>query len=218
VDLLAFFIRIFKNQIKSRAGDIPMRNRILLILAAAVLLLTSGCGYNKIQGLDEEVKAAWAEVLNQYQRRFDLIPNLVKTVKGYASHEKETLQAVVEARAKVGSIQVTPEMLSNPESFQQFQAAQSGLGSALQKLMVVVERYPDLKASENFRDLQSQLEGTENRIAVARRRYIEDVKAYNKAVRYFPTNLTAKYILHVEPKETFQPDNKAIQEAPEVAF
>ncbi len=196
-----------------------MQNRILLFLVAAALLLTAGCGYNKIQGLDEEVKAAWAEVLNQYQRRYDLVPNLVSTVKGYATHEKDTLQAVVEARAKVGSMQVSPEMLSNPESFRQFQAAQSGLESALHRLMVVVERYPDLKASENFRDLQSQLEGTENRIAVARRRYIQEVKAYNKAVRYFPTNLTAKYILHAEPKETFQPDEgKPIQDAPEVKF
>ena len=196
-----------------------MQNRILLFLVAAALLLTAGCGYNKIQGLDEEVKAAWAEVLNQYQRRYDLVPNLVSTVKGYATHEKDTLQAVVEARAKVGSMQVSPEMLSNPESFRQFQAAQSGLESALHRLMVVVERYADLKASEIFRDLQSQLEGTENRIAVARRRYIQEVKAYNKAVRYFPTNLTAKYILHAEPKETFQPDEgKPIQDAPEVKF
>jgi len=196
-----------------------MRNRSVLVPAAlAILLATGGCGYNKIQGLDEEVKAAWAEVLNQYQRRFDLVPNLVSTVKGYASHEKETLQAVVEARAKVGQIQVTPETMDNPKSFQQFQAAQSGLESALQRLMVVVERYPDLKANQNFRDLQSQLEGTENRIAVARRRYIEAVKAFNKAVRYFPTNLTAKYLLHMEPRETFQPEGKPIEEAPEVKF
>jgi LemA protein len=125
---------------------------------------------------------------------------------------------VVEARAKVGQVQVTPEMLSDPEKFGQFQSAQSGLASALQRLMVVVERYPDLKANENFRDLQSQLEGTENRIAVARRRYIEDVKAYNKAVRYFPTNLTARYILHVEPRETFQPEGKPIEVPPEVKF
>jgi len=195
-----------------------MPNRFVCSLAAAVLLLTAGCGYNKIQGLDEEVKAAWAEVLNQYQRRYDLVPNLVNTVKGYATHEKETLQAVVEARAKVGSIQASPEMLNNKQSFEQFQTAQTGLDSALRRLMVVVERYPQLKANENFRDLQSQLEGTENRIAVARKRYIETVKEYNKAVRYFPTNLTAKYILHVGPKETFQPEGKPIQEAPEVKF
>jgi LemA protein len=196
-----------------------MQNRVVVSLAAVlVLAAVQGCGYNKIQGLDEEVKGAWAEVLNQYQRRYDLVPNLVNTVKGYAAHERETLQAVVEARAKVGQVQVTPEMLSDPERFGQFQSAQSGLASALQRLMVVVERYPDLKANENFRDLQSQLEGTENRIAVARRRYIEDVKTYNKAVRYFPTNLTARYILHVEPRETFQPETKQIEAPPEVKF
>jgi len=195
-----------------------MKNRFVSFLTIAALLLVAGCGYNKIQGLDEEAKAAWAEVLNQYQRRYDLVPNLVNTVKGYASHERETLQAVVEARAKVGSLQVTPQTLSNKESFQEFQAAQGGLESALRRLMVVVERYPDLKANENFRDLQSQLEGTENRIAVARRRYIEAVMAYNKAVRYFPTNLTARYILHVEPMETFQPEGQPIEQAPEVKF
>jgi LemA protein len=188
-------------------------------LAGILILLTSvGCGYNKLQGLDEEVKSAWAEVLNQYQRRFDLIPNLVNTVKGYASHEKETLQAVVEARAKVGQMQVDASTLNSPEAFQSFQNAQSGLAGALQRLMVVVERYPELKANENFRDLQVQLEGTENRIAVARKRYIEAVKTYNKAVRYFPTNLTAKYILHMETRETFQPEGQPIERPPEVSF
>jgi LemA protein len=188
-------------------------------LAGILILLTSvGCGYNKLQGLDEEVKSAWAEVLNQYQRRFDLIPNLVNTVKGYAGHEKETLQAVVEARAKVGQMQVDASTLDNAEAFQGFQNAQSGLAGALQRLMVVVERYPQLKANENFRDLQVQLEGTENRIAVARKRYIEAVKVYNKAVRYFPTNLTAKYILHMETKETFQPEGQPIDKPPEVSF
>lgn len=196
-----------------------MPNRSLFVLMVVVLLTSgTGCGYNKLQGLDEEVKAAWAEVLNQYQRRFDLIPNLVNTVKGYARHEAETLQAVVEARAKVGQFRTGDEMLNNPEKFRKFQAAQSGLASALQRLMVVVERYPDLKASENFRTLQSQLEGTENRIAVARRRYIEAVKTYNKAVRFFPTNLTAKYILHMEPRETFQPEEQHIDRPPEVKF
>jgi len=189
------------------------------VVAGILILLTSvGCGYNKLQGLDEEVKSAWAEVLNQYQRRFDLIPNLVNTVKGYASHEKETLQAVVEARAKVGQMQVDASTLDNAEAFQSFQQAQAGLAGALQRLMVVVERYPDLKANENFRDLQVQLEGTENRIAVARKRYIEAVKTYNKAVRYFPTNLTAKYILHMETKETFQPEGQPIDKPPEVSF
>ena len=183
-----------------------------------IVMTVTGCGYNKLQGLDEEVKAAWAEVLNQYQRRFDLIPNLVNIVKGYAKHETETLQAVVAARARVGQIQVGEDALNNPEVFRDFQSAQSGLASSLQRLMVVVERYPELKANENFRDLQSQLEGTENRITVARRRYIETVKAFNKAVRYFPTNLTAKYIHHMSPRETFQPEGQPIERPPEVKF
>jgi len=196
-----------------------MSRPIWAVLAGILILLTSvGCGYNKLQGLDEEVKSAWAEVLNQYQRRFDLIPNLVNTVKGYANHEKETLQAVVEARAKVGQMQVDASTLNSPEAFQSFQNAQSGLAGALQRLMVVVERYPELKANENFRDLQVQLEGTENRIAVARKRYIEAVKTFNKAVRYFPTNLTAKYILHMETRETFQPEGQPIERPPEVSF
>jgi LemA protein len=194
--------------------------RKILVSFTGVLILTTlaGCGYNKLQGLDEEVKSAWAEVLNQYQRRFDLIPNLVKTVKGYASHERETLEAVVEARAKVGQMQVDASTLEDPKAFQSFQSAQAGLAGALQRLMVVIERYPDLKANQNFRDLQVQLEGTENRIAVARRRYIEAVKTYNKAVRYFPTNLTAKYILHLETRETFQPEGQPIDRPPEVNF
>ena len=196
-----------------------MSRPICAVLAGILILLTSvGCGYNKLQGLDEEVKSAWAEVLNQYQRRFDLIPNLVNTVKGYASHEKETLQAVVEARAKVGQMQVDASTLNSPEAFQSFQNAQAGLAGALQRLMVVVERYPELKSNENFRDLQVQLEGTENRIAVARKRYIEAVKTYNKAVRYFPTNLTAKYILHMETRETFQPEGQPIERPPEISF
>lgn len=194
--------------------------RPLLTLAAGVMILLNlaGCGYNKLQGLDEEVKSAWAEVLNQYQRRYDLIPNLVNTVKGYASHERETLEAVTAARAKVGLMQADTSTLDNPQAFQSFQNAQAGLAGALQRLMVVVERYPDLKANENFRDLQVQLEGTENRIGVARGRYIEAVKAYNKAVRYFPTNLTAKYILHMETRETFQPEGQPIEKPPEVSF
>jgi LemA protein len=194
------------------------RKLFLFSCVVATILPLTGCGYNKIQGLDEEVKAAWSEVLNQYQRRFDLIPNLVNTVKGYAQHESDTLKAVVEARAQVGRLQVTEDILNDPEKFRRFQEAQAGLGSALQRLLVVVERYPDLKANENFRDLQAQLEGTENRIAVARRRYIEAVKEYNKAVRYFPTNLTARYILHMGPKETFQPEQKEIEKPPQVNF
>jgi LemA protein len=196
-----------------------MSRQILAVSLGLVILMTvAGCGYNKIQGLDEDVKSAWAEVLNQYQRRFDLIPNLVNVVKGYASHERETLQAVTEARAKVGQMQVDASTMEDPQAFQNFQRAQAGLGGALQRLMVVVERYPDLKANQNFRDLQVQLEGTENRIAVARRRYIEAVNAYNKAVRFFPTNLTAKYILHMETRETFQPEGEPIEKAPEVRF
>ncbi len=196
-----------------------MARRIMVLSAGLILLMTlSGCGYNKLQGLDEEVKSAWAEVLNQYQRRFDLIPNLVNTVKGYATHEKETLQAVVEARAKVGQMKVDASTLDNAEALKKFQNAQAGLRGALQRLMVVVERYPELKANQNFRDLQVQLEGTENRIAVARKRYIDAVKAYNKAVRYFPTNLTAKYILHMKTRETFQPEGQPIERPPEVKF
>jgi LemA protein len=194
----------------------PVRGILAIVLFAA--FVASGCGYNRIQGLDEETKAAWAEVQNQYQRRADLVPNLVSTVKGYAAHERETLQAVTEARAKVGSIQVTPEMLGDPGRLAQFQQAQGALSSALSRLMVVVERYPDLKASENFRDLQAQLEGTENRITVARNRYIQAVADYNRSVRYFPSNLTAKYLLHAETKATFAPENKAIEEAPKVQF
>ncbi len=194
--------------------------RLLYWCCCVVVIVvgSAGCGYNKIQGLDEEVKAAWSEVLNQYQRRYDLIPNLVATVQGYARHESETLQAVVEARAQVGKLQVSEELLSDPEKFRMFQEAQSTLGSALRRLLVVVERYPELKANEHFLDLQAQLEGTENRIAVARKRYIEAVKEYNKAVRYFPTNLTARYILRVGPKETFQPDREDIEKPPQVKF
>lgn len=196
-----------------------MARHALAIAAGIVILLTAaGCGYNRLQGLDEEVKSAWAEVLNQYQRRFDLIPNLVSTVKGYASHERETLQAVVEARAKVGQMQVDASTIDDRQAFQTFQEAQAGLAGALQRLMVVVEQYPELKANENFRDLQVQLEGTENRIAVARKRYIESVMAYNKAVRYFPTNLTARYILHMETRETFQAEGQPIDRPPEVSF
>jgi LemA protein len=182
-------------------------------------MLISACGYNSIQGLDEETNAAWSEVLNQYQRRADLIPNLVNTVKGYAAHERETLQAVTEARSQVAGMAPTSELLKDPEAFKRFQAAQRELSSALGRLMVVVERYPDLKANENFRDLQSQLEGTENRIAVARKRYIDKVAEYNKAVRFFPTNLTAKFLLHADVKPTFTiPDERTLARPPEVKF
>ena len=189
-----------------------------LVLAAALLVLP-GCGYNDIQGLDEETNAAWSEVINQYQRRADLIPNLVSTVKGYAAHEKETLESVTRARSQVAGLKATPELLKDPEAFKKFQAVQGDLSSALARLMVVVEKYPDLKANENFRDLQSQLEGTENRITVARKRYIDKVAEYNKMVRFFPTNLTAKYILGVDVKPNFTvADEKAVAKPPDVKF
>jgi LemA protein len=188
------------------------------VLVLFVGLLLQGCGYNKIQGQDEEVKAAWSEVQNQYQRRYDLIPNLVETVKGYAAHENQTLLAVTEARAKVGQAKITPDQLSDPAKFNQYQQAQGELTGALSRLMVVVEKYPDLKANQNFLDLQSQLEGTENRIAVARGRYIKDVAEFNKLVRFFPTNLTARYILHMEPKQNFTVENEAVKEVPKVKF
>ena len=183
-----------------------------VVLLAAVLALP-GCGYNDLQGLDEDTKAAWSEVINQYQRRADLIPNLVNTVKGYAAHEKETLESVVQARAKATSVQVTPELLKDEAAFKKFQEAQQGLSSAL------AENYPNLKADQGFRDLQSQLEGTENRITVARKRYIDKVAEFNKMVRYFPTNLTAKFLLHLEEKANFTvADEKAVAKPPEVKF
>jgi LemA protein len=189
-------------------------------VATAILFVAlSGCGYNDLQGLDEDTKAAWSEVVNQYQRRADLIPNLVATVKGYAAHEKDTLDSVVQARSQATGIQVTPETLKDPAAFEKFQQAQASLGSALGRLIAIAENYPNLKADQNFRDLQSQLEGTENRIAVARKRYIEKVAEYNKSVRFFPTNLTAKYILHMEEKPNFTvADEKAVAKPPEVKF
>jgi LemA protein len=188
----------------------------VLVLVAAVSL--SGCGYNKLQEQDESVKAAWSEVVNQYQRRADLIPNLVATVKGYAAQEERVLLEVTEARSKVGSVQLTPEVLNDPDAFAKFQAAQGELTSALKNLMVVVERYPDLKSNQNFRDLQAQLEGTENRVTVARNRYIEAVKTFNVTVRSFPTNLTAG-MFDFEPKPNFTVENEAqISKPPEVTF
>ncbi|MDF0642740.1 MAG: LemA family protein [Nitrospira sp.] len=178
-----------------------------------------GCGYNDLQGLDEDTKAAWSEVVNQYQRRADLIPNLVATVKGYAAHEKDTLEGVVKARAQATGIHVTAELLKDPAAFEKFQQAQAGLTSALGRLIAIAENYPNLKADQNFRDLQSQLEGTENRIAVARKRYIDRVAEFNKMVRFFPTNLTAKFLLHLEEKPNFTvADEKAAAKPPEVKF
>jgi LemA protein len=189
-------------------------------VAATILFVgLSGCGYNDLQGLDEDTKATWSEVVNQYQRRADLIPNLVATVKGYAAHEKDTLESVVQARSQATGIQVTPETLKDPAAFEKFQQAQAGLSSALGRLIAIAENYPNLKADQNFRDLQSQLEGTENRIAVARKRYIEKVAEYNKSVRFFPTNLTAKYLLHMEEKPNFTvADEKTVAKPPEVKF
>jgi LemA protein len=191
-----------------------------LKLCTALLLasLLGGCGYNDFQTKDEATKAAWGEVVNQYQRRADLVPNLVNTVKGYASHERETLEAVTRARAAATSFQITPEVLNNPAAFQKFQQVQGELSSALSRLMVVSEKYPDLKADGLFRDLQSQLEGTENRITVARQRYIVSVQDYNVLARSFPTNLTAKMFSY-EVKPSFTVENeKAISTAPAVNF
>jgi LemA protein len=187
-------------------------------LAAAFGLLLSGCGYNTMQSQDEQIKAAWSEVLNQYQRRADLIPNLVNTVKGYASQESSVLLGVTEARAKVGSIQATPELVNDPAAFAKFQAAQSQLTSALSRLLAVTENYPTLKSDQNFRDLQAQLEGTENRITVARNRYIQAVQDYNVTVRRFPGNLTAM-IFGYKPKPNFAVENEAqISKPPTVDF
>ena len=196
-----------------------MRLRRIQFAPAVVMLMlsVSGCGYNQLQGLDENVKAAWSEVQNQYQRRADLVPNLVATVKGAAAFEQETLQRVIEARSKATSVNIDANALSNPEAFRRFEQAQNELSGALSRLLVVVEKYPDLKANQNYRDLQAQLEGTENRIAVARKRYIESVAEYNKGVRFFPTNLTAKLLLGLEPRESFSADPAAAK-PPEVKF
>jgi LemA protein len=187
------------------------------ITCLTLLLVLPGCGYNKLQGLDEEVKASWSEVQNQYQRRADLVPNLVATVKGAADFEKSTLQAVIEARSNATAVKLDASSLSNPEAFKKFEQAQGQLSSALSRLLVVVEKYPDLKANQNFQNLQAQLEGTENRIAVARKRYIERVAEYNKGVRYFPESLTAKYLLHLDVRQTFSAD-EAAQKPPQVKF
>ncbi len=195
-----------------------MRTFWTKLLPLIMLLSLSGCGYNQFQSLDEEAKASWSEVLNQYQRRADLVPNLVETVKGYAEHEKEVLTDVANARSKVGSMQVTPELLNDPEAFAKFQAAQGQLTSALSRLMAVAENYPNLKADQGFRDLQAQLEGTENRVTVARNRYIETIKDYNVAVRSFPENLTAM-MFGYKAKPSFTVENeKAISSAPKVEF
>jgi LemA protein len=193
-------------------------DKILKAVVLASVLALSGCGYNDLQRGDEGVKAAWSEVVNQYQRRADLVPNLVATVKGFAEQEKDILTRVTEARARAGQIQATPELVDNPEAFAKFQAAQRELGGALSRLLVVAENYPQLKSDANFRDLQAQLEGTENRIAVARNRYIKSVEAYNVTVRSFPTNLTAMAFGH-KPKPNFTvEDEKAVATPPKVDF
>lgn len=194
-----------------------MRN-LLLIIATLCTFFLSGCGYNTLQSTDEQIKASWAEVLNQYKRRADLVPNLVNTVKGFASQEKDVLLGVTNARSRVGGIQATPELINNAEAFSKFQNAQGELSSALSRLLVVVENYPELKSDANFRDLQAQLEGTENRITVARNRYIRAVQEYNIVVRSFPSNLTAMLFgFHTKPSFTVE-NEQEISTAPKVDF
>jgi LemA protein len=195
-----------------------MRKLMLLLVSLLVAASLSGCGYNRLQTQDEQIKAAWAEVLNQYQRRADLVPNLVNVVKGYASHEQSVLIQVTEARARVGQIRITPELINDAQALKQFQAAQGELSGALSRLMAVSENYPQLKADNLFRDLQAQLEGTENRITVARNRYIRAVQDYNGTVRKFPSNLTAK-MFGFQIKPTFTVENeKEISKPPKVDF
>jgi len=195
-----------------------LKRWLLATVLGASLLSLTGCGYNDFQRLDEATKSAWSEVLNQYQRRADLVPNIVATVKGQANFEQDTLTRVVEARAKATSIQVTPETLNNPEAFNRFQQAQGELSSALSRLMAVSERYPELQANQAFRDLRVTLEGTENRITVARNRYIQTVQQYNVLARSFPTNLTAK-VMGYDPKPNFSVQNEAeISRPPTVDF
>jgi LemA protein len=190
----------------------------LALITASLALLLSGCGYNTLQSTDEQIKSGWSEVLNQYQRRADLVPNLVETVKAFAAQERDVLTRVTEARSRVGSIQATPDLVENPEAFAKFQAAQGELSGALSRLLAVVENYPQLKSDANFRDLQAQLEGTENRIAVARNRYIKAVQEYNVTVRSFPSNLTAMaFGFKTKPNFAVE-DERAISKAPKVDF
>jgi LemA protein len=195
-----------------------MRRLLALLMLTFTALGLGGCGYNTIQAQDEAIKAAWSEVVNQYQRRADLIPSLVNTVKGFAQQERDVLEAVTQARARAGSIQVTPELVNDPEAFRKFQEAQSQMTSALSRLLVVAENYPQLKSDQGFRDLQAQLEGTENRIAVARKRYIDGVQQYNTTVRQFPVNLTAK-VFGYAAKANFTVENEgALARPPAVDF
>lgn len=195
-----------------------MRRGFAAVFAMGLAMLLSGCGYNAMQAADEQVAAAWSEVLNQYQRRADLVPNLVNSVKGYAAHEQQVLTEVTNARARVGSVQLTPDQLDDPQQMQRFQQAQGELSSALSRLLVVAENYPQLKADGLFRDLLTQLEGTENRIAAARGRYVQAVQAYNVLVRQFPGVITAK-IFGYSPKANFSVENEAeMSRAPTVDF
>ena len=191
---------------------------ILVLIAVVALLGLSGCGYNDIQRTDEATKSAWSEVLNQYKRRADLIPNLVNTVKAFATQEQQVFIQVTEARSRVGAIQATPELINDPAAFKRFQDAQAGMSSALSRLLVVAENYPQLKSDQNFRDLQAQLEGTENRIAVARNRYIKSVQEYNVLVRQFPVNLTAMMFGYQTKANFTVEDEKAIAAPPAVDF
>lgn len=193
-------------------------HKLFLSLALLLTFTLSGCGYNTLQTTDEQIKANWGEVVNQYQRRADLVPNLVNVVKGFAAQEKDVLLGVTNARAKVGSVQATPELIDNPEAFAKFQSAQGELSSALSRLLVIAENYPQLKSDANFRELQAQLEGTENRITVARNRYIKAVQDYNVVVRSFPTNLTAM-VFGYKVKPSFAVENeREISTAPKVDF
>lgn len=203
---------------KVKIMGIKMKKSALFLTLLVGSLTLSGCGYNTLQAQDEQTNAAWSEVVNQYQRRADLVPNLVATVERYAKHEQAVFTEVADARSKVGSVQITPEILNDPNAMAQYQAAQSQMTSALSRLMMVSERYPELKADGMFQELQAQLEGTENRITVARNRYIEDVKTYNVTVRQFPTNLTAM-VFGLSTKPNFSVENeKAISTAPTVNF
>ncbi|HEY0663938.1 MAG TPA: LemA family protein [Thiobacillaceae bacterium] len=195
-----------------------MARHLFKLVALTAALLLSGCGYNTLQSTDEQIKAAWAEVLNQYQRRADLVPNLVETVKAFAAQEQQVLLGVTSARSKVGAIQASPELVNDPQAFARFQASQGELSTALSRLLVVVERYPELKSDANFRELQAQLEGTENRIAVARNRYIKAVQEYNVTVRSFPSNLTAMLFGFKEKPQFTVENERDIGKAPKVDF
>ncbi len=195
-----------------------VNKKISFLILLVFSLLSGGCGYNTLQTTDEQVKASWAEVLSQYQRRADLIPNLVETVKGFAAQERDVLLGVTNARAKVGSIQATPELVNDPKAFARFAQAQGELSSSLSRLLVVAENYPQLKSDANFRDLQAQLEGTENRITVARKRYIDSVREYNVVVRSFPSNLTAMIFGHKEKPQFTVENEKEISKPPKVDF